>query len=287
MAEEKEKERKQEGEGALSHRFPPVRACLFDLDGLLINTEDLYTECANIVLQKYGRPHLPWSIKAQMMGIPGASNGDTFHNWAKLPISREQFKQEQTEQQRIHFPQCQPLPGAEQLLQDLATARNASGYPVQIALATSSVRETFNLKMKSSLTGSLINCIPTEHRVFGDDARLNRGKPAPDSYLLALQCINEALPDGTRKITPEECLVFEDSVLGVEAGRRAGMRAFWVPHPALHEVYVGKEADVLAGRTGLVSIGNEEQLGQVGDGWAELRTTLEGFPYERYGILLQ
>ncbi|KAI0977200.1 HAD-like domain-containing protein [Xylaria arbuscula] len=287
MAEEKDKERNEgkEDRSPISHRFPPVRACLFDLDGLLINTEDLYTECANIVLQKHGRPPLPWAIKAQMMGIPGASNGDTFHNWAKLPIAREQFKQEQTEQQRIHFPQCRPLPGAEKLLGDLATAKNASGYPVQIALATSSIRQTFDLKMKASRTVSLIDRIPAEHRVFGDDVR--RGKPAPDSYLLALQCINEALPDGARQITPEECLVFEDSVLGVEAGRRAGMRTIWVPHPGLYEVYAGKEADVLAGRTGLVSIGNEEQLGQVGDGWAELQPTLEGFPYERYGIVLE
>ena len=50
--------------------LPPIRACLFDMDGLLIDSEDLYTICANEVLREYGRPDLPWSIKAQLQGRP-------------------------------------------------------------------------------------------------------------------------------------------------------------------------------------------------------------------------
>lgn len=203
----------------MSPTFPPVRACLFDIDGLLINTEDLYIKCASIVLEKYGRPPLPWSIKAQMMGVPGSTNGDTFHDWAQLPISREQFKQEQTEQQRIHFPECQPLPGVARLLADLTTAKNSNRDTVQIALATSSMRENFDMKTERAATASLIALIPREHRVLGDDPRVSRGKPAPDIYLVALKAINEALPDGVPEIAPRECLVFEDSVIGVEAGR--------------------------------------------------------------------
>ncbi|KAI1168970.1 HAD-like domain-containing protein [Nemania serpens] len=271
----------------MSPIFPPVRACLFDMDGLLINTEDLYTKCASIVLEKYGRPPLPWSVKARMMGVPGSSNGDTFHDWAQLPISRERFRHEQAEQQRIHFPECQPLPGVEKLLADLKTARTADGDAVQIALATSSMRENFDMKTERSATAALISLIPPSNRVLGDDARVNRGKPAPDIYLVALKAINDTLPDGVPEIVPRECLVFEDSVIGVEAGRRAGMRTVWVPHPALLAEYVGKEAEVLAGRIGLVAIGDEEQLGQLGDGWAERLPSLEDFPYEKYGIIPQ
>lgn len=65
------------------------------------------------------------------------------------------------------------------------------------------------------------------------------------------------------------------------------MRTEWVPHPALLAEYVGREAEVLAGRVGLVAIGDEEQLGQVGDGWAERLPSLEDFPYEKYGIIPQ
>lgn len=66
---------------------------------------------------------------------------------------------------------------------------------------------------------------------MGDDARIPpmKGKPDPFIYLLALKTINDALPpDGSiENIKPSECLVFEDSVPGVEAGRRAGCQVVW------------------------------------------------------------
>ena len=45
--------------------FPPVRACIFDVDGLLINSEDIYTDIYNNILHSYGKPDLPWRIKAK------------------------------------------------------------------------------------------------------------------------------------------------------------------------------------------------------------------------------
>ena len=50
--------------------FPPIRACLFDMDGLLIDSEDIYTLCTNRVLREFGKPDLPWSVKAQLQGRP-------------------------------------------------------------------------------------------------------------------------------------------------------------------------------------------------------------------------
>ncbi|KLU91136.1 hypothetical protein MAPG_09659 [Magnaporthiopsis poae ATCC 64411] len=62
------------------------------------------------------------------------------------------------------------------------------------------------------------------------------------------------------------------------------MRVVWVPHEGLAAEYVGKEAEVLAGRIGLVDIGDEHQLGQLGDGWGQQLASLEDFPYVKYGI---
>jgi pseudouridine 5'-phosphatase len=154
---------------------------------------------------------------------------------------------------------------------------------VHIALATSS--HFVNFLLKTSHLTELFSVFPTERRVLGDDVRIEpgRGKPQPDIFLLALKTINDSLPEDEPKITPEECLVFEDSVPGVEAGRRAGMRVVWVPHPGLKEEYNGREKEVLAGTMGeaghdLVAPGEED------DGWAEYLSTLEGFPYDHYGI---
>ncbi|TGO26414.1 hypothetical protein BPAE_0060g00300 [Botrytis paeoniae] len=268
-------------------QFPPIRACLFDMDGLLINTEDMYTLCANHVLAKYNRPPLPWSIKAKLMGVPGGSTSSVFIDWAQLPVSKEQYALEQREQQKLHFPSCKPLPGVEKLLKDLSTARDVDGNKVHIALATSSEKYNFGLKTSREETRRLLEVFREGRRVLGDDPRVEkgRGKPAPDIYLLALRLINESLGENEKPIQPEECLVFEDSVPGVEAGRRAGMKVVWVPHEGLLAEYKGQEKKVLAGRMSMM-VGNEEQLGEIDDGWGKLLPSLEDFPYETYGIVV-
>ncbi|KAL2128145.1 hypothetical protein VTI74DRAFT_9605 [Chaetomium olivicolor] len=268
--------------------FPAIRACIFDLDGLLINSEDMVTQSTNILLEKYGRPALTGSIRAQLMGIPGSTNGDVFHNWAKLPISREQFARESSEEIRLHFQNCKPLPGAEKLLSDLSRARGASGDRIELALASSTKSASYELKTSKPETKRLLSFFQPSRRVLGDDPRLpqGRGKPASDLYLVALQSLNSVVESGKKVIMPNECLVFEDSVVGVEAGRRAGMRVIWVPHPDLAAEYRPVHDEVLAGRTGMVKIGDEWQLGEINDGWAESMSSLEHFDYEKYGIFV-
>lgn len=147
--------------------------------------------------------------------------------------------------------------------------------------------------------------------MLGDDPRIppGKGKPAPDIYLLALETVNEKIrAEGKEQaVAPEECLVFEDSVPGVEAGRRAGMQVVWCPHPELLTEYKGRERAVLAGLTGdgvdaeeeAVKVAEEANVqggkvepggwvkgtpGTLDDGWATLLETLEDFPYGQYGI---
>lgn len=279
------------------------------MDGLLINSEDAYTEVTNTILRENGRPDLPWSLKAQMQGRPGPAAGKIFHAWAKLPITYDQFWKRQTELQAELFQHCKPLPGVEALLQGLSHAHTrvpsfgqspaGGGKTVRLALATSSHRRNYELKI--SPTRKMFQLFPERQRVLGDDERIpkGRGKPLPDIYLLALQTINQSIDaegEGERPIQPEECLVFEDSVPGVEAGRRAGMRVVWCPHPGLLEVYKGREEEVLAGLTGehkdedldhtagVPLEGSPGSVGELKDGWAEMLHTLEDFNPKKYGI---
>ncbi|KAL5344306.1 hypothetical protein ACLOAV_010735 [Pseudogymnoascus australis] len=271
----------------LDRNFPAIRACIFDMDGLLINSEDIITLSTNQLLEKYGRPAFTPSIRAQLMGVSGSTNGDVFHNWAKLPISREQFALESSEQMRRHFPDCKPLPGAEKLLSNLSRARSASsGDRIELALASSTKSHSYELKTSRPETKRLLSFFPSDRRVLGDDPRVRqgRGKPAPDIYLVALQSLNSAADSGQKAIMPNECLVLEDSVAGVEAGRRAGMRVVWVPHRDVAVEYEVRQKDVLAGRTGMIELGDDWQLGEIDDGWAENIPSLEHFDYEKYGI---
>ena len=266
------------------------------MDGLLIDSEDIYTEVTNTLLHRYGKPSLPWSIKAQLQGRPGPQAVEIFNAWAQLPISDAQFMAEQKELQVKLFPNTKPLPGVLDLLAGLKERG------VHMALATSSNKNNFHIK--SAHLGELFGNFKQEHQVLGDDPRIppGRGKPAPDIYLLALSTLNDTLiAQGETPIQPEECLVFEDSVPGIESGRRAGMQAVWVPHPGLLAEYKDREAEVLAGLMGEHKQDEEEQLqrteeevrkgkrrtgapGEVGDGWARRLESLERFPYESYGM---
>lgn len=259
------------------------------MDGLLIDSEEKYTIATNTVLNKYGKPNIPWSIKAKMQGRAGQAAGDVLHNWAQLPVSREQYMSEVRTIQNAQFPTCQPLAGVSSLLSTLGSSntKTIKDDKVHIALATSSHKWAFELKTKH-LQDSLFTVFESERRVLGDDERIakGRGKPCPDIYTLALSVINETLGEGEREILPEECLVFEDSVPGVESGRRAGMRVVWVPHPELFNEFRGREEEVLAARTGEAGQVDMHEVGEVGDGWAERLESLERFPYERYGIVV-
>ncbi|KAB8079313.1 HAD-like domain-containing protein [Aspergillus leporis] len=283
--------------------LPRVRACLFDMDGLLIDSEDKYTAITNSILHEFGKPSLPWSIKAQLQGRPQPEAFKIFYDWAQLPITPEEYSAKQAALQSKYFPESQPLPGVRDLLTKLLSTQKTS-QPVYIALATSS--HSKNYKLKSDHLQDLFAAFPESQRVLGDDPRIGkgRGKPLPDIYLIALETINANLRErGEQEITPEECLVFEDAVPGVEAGRRAGMRVVWCPHPGLLGAYEGREAEVLAGLTGehkeeekssaeheadeLVA-GRKGRSsgkpGQLNDGLGDLVLTLEEFPYEKYGI---
>lgn len=199
----------------------------------------------------------------------------------------------------------------------LAGLRDSS---VHVALATSS--KTSNFHLKSSHLPQLFDYFKPQHRVLGDDPRIGpeKGKPAPDIYLLALETLNKDLREqNLDEIRPEECLVFEDSVPGIESGRRAGMQVLWCPHPGLLAEFKGREKEVLAGLTGqhkddvetpkrsvnidggdktitvegdsgtVIDIAKHSIPGGSGrhidDGWGKLVTTLEEFPYENYGII--
>ena len=261
----------------------------------MIDSEDAYTAVTNAILRENNRPELPWKIKAQLQGRPGPEAGRIFHEWAQLPISHEEFLARNTELQAEAFKHCKPLSGVETLLRRLHNVKPK----VHMALATSSIRKNYNIKTESMK--DMFSMFPEDKIVTGDDSRVpkGRGKPLPDIYLVALETINEHIRKTTPEesdVRPEECIVFEDSVPGIEAGRRAGMRVVWCPHPDLLNEYIGREREVLAGKTGehkeeeielhgtTTIEGSPGHVGELDDGWAELLRTLEDFKYGKYGI---
>jgi pseudouridine-5'-monophosphatase len=189
-----------------------ARAAIFDLDGVLLDTEPLYTQATQEVLTPYGREYT-WELKMQMMGRDSRSSAEFLVAALHLPLTADQYlarRQPLLEQACRHVP---ALPGAEELVRCLH-ARN-----VPLALATSGEARLTRAKTESHRWFELFSVF-----ICGDDTRLRRPKPAPDIFLLAARQLG---------LPPEACVVFEDSLAGVQAAQAAQMRVVAVAAPQM------------------------------------------------------
>ena len=99
---------------------------IFDMDGLLLDTEPLYTSATEAVAAKHGstdpsgapRP-FTWDLKVRQMGLPSADLARLIVKELALPISAEQYTVEVRKLQEETFPNCRLLPGAERLVREL------------------------------------------------------------------------------------------------------------------------------------------------------------------------
>ncbi|KAG2491263.1 hypothetical protein HYH03_010468 [Edaphochlamys debaryana] len=187
---------------------------LFDMDGLLLDTEGAYTIAQEKVLAPLGKA-FTWELKAGMMGRGALEAAE----WllGRLGVGPEQMTPQQFLDQRgalleAEFTVVPLLPGAERLVRHLA----AAGVPM--AVATGSGRGQFDHKTQQhrELFGLF------SHVVTGD--MVAKAKPDPAIFLQALATFPQAPPPD-----PACVLVFEDAPNGVEAALAGGLRVVMVP----------------------------------------------------------
>ena len=204
----------------------PVTHVIFDMDGVLLDTEPFYTDVTQRIVGRYGKT-FDWSVKGNMIGRTAAASARYLVETLELPMAPEEYLTEREAMLELLFPTAKALPGAR----ELTTALHARGVPQ--AVATSSSRRLFDLKTQQHREWfALFAAI-----VLGDDPRLQRGKPAPDIFLLAAQDLG---------VEPARCVVVEDAPVGVEAARAAGMQVIAVPDPAMDRARYA-DADVVVG----------------------------------------
>jgi pseudouridine-5'-monophosphatase len=191
-------------------RYEPVTHALFDMDGLLLDTEIIYTRVTQQIVGRFGKT-FDWSIKSNMIGRRAEESSRYLVDALALPISPEDYLQERDVLLRAAFPHCAELPGARRLISHF------SNRGVPIAVASSSSRELYELKTQNHPWFSMFDIVVT-----GDDPDIDQGKPAPDIFLRAAALIDA---------TPANTLVFEDAPSGLAAATAAGMRTVVVPDP--------------------------------------------------------
>jgi pseudouridine-5'-monophosphatase len=200
----------------------PITHVVFDMDGLLLDTEKFYTEVQEIFLARYNKT-FNWSLKAKMMGMKANEAAKVFveANGISDYLTPEQFLEEREAMLQSLFPTSELMPGASRLLKHL----HAKG--VSIAVSTGSHRRYFELKTQRH--GEIFSLM--HHVVLGDDPEVKQGKPSPDVFLAAAKRFEGGPVD------PSNILVFEDAPSGVLAAKNAGMSVVMVPDPRLDKSF--------------------------------------------------
>lgn len=194
----------------------PVEAVLFDMDGLLIDTEAVYIDA----LQDAARDldvEMPLEFCHSMIGISGRECDVMIQNFYGSGFGIDQFRERFSGHAKRRLETHLPVkPGVVEMLDFLA------GRGLRLAVATGSGRVTAERHLGRAGLLERFGAVATR-----DD--VENAKPAPDVYLEAARRLG---------VAPGRCIAFEDSNVGLTAAHAAGTMAFMVPDilPPLPEV---------------------------------------------------
>ncbi len=186
----------------------PIRAVVFDLDGLLIDSEVVWNRVRNDVAAEQG---VAWTHDDQraVMGVSTAAWTTYMIDRLGLDLTPEAVQKLVVERMVASYRERVPFkPGAVELIR-------LAGEYYPLALASGSVRVLIDLVVASPEFAGRFQVVVSADEVA-------RGKPHPDVFLEAARRLG---------FPPEACVCLEDSGHGIDAGKAAGMRVIAVPDP--------------------------------------------------------
>ena len=183
------------------------KAVIFDMDGVIFDTERVYLEIWQSVFEKYGYK-MTKELYVNVMGTGRKNVIKTFlENFGDdLPIEK---MYEEKDNQLFYIIENQGIP-LKKGVKELFSMLKEKNY--KIALATSAKRERVEKQIKDKWLKESFDAI-----VCGDD--VEKGKPSPDIFLKAAKKID---------VEPENCFVVEDSPAGIKAAFSGGMKGIHV-----------------------------------------------------------
>ncbi len=185
-----------------------IDAVVFDLDGLLLDSEQLWDEVREELARERGGR---WHKRAQrdMMGMSSPEWSRYMHEVIELPEPPEEISAEVVRRMAERYRERLPLlPGARE-----AVVRIAAHWP--LGLASSSNRELIDLALEEGDLARFFRATVSAEEV-------ERGKPAPDVYLETAR---------RRGVDPSRAVAVEDSHNGIRSAKAAGMRVVAIPNP--------------------------------------------------------
>ena len=185
-----------------------VQAVIFDMDGVIFDSERLVIECWQVIAEKHNIPDIV-EICMRVQGNNRQETGKRFREKYGNDFPYDTYKKEVTALFRERYGEGRlPLkPGVVKILEELK--RNN----IPLALASSTRSDIVKLEMEEA------NLLPYFDAVLGGDM-VPRSKPEPDIFLAAAAAL---------QAEPKCCYVLEDSHNGIRAAYRAGMHPVMVP----------------------------------------------------------
>jgi HAD superfamily hydrolase (TIGR01509 family) len=184
-----------------------IRAVIFDMDGVLVDSEPFGFEALRRVMARYGLPYTE-AENAEFLGRTTRESCRILKARHGLPESEETLADLYIEGM-LELIGRGPIPmaGVPEVLERV----RASGY--RMALASSAELRVIHANLTALSLGPLFEAVVSGTQV-------GRGKPAPDVFLAAAERLG---------VPPAECLVIEDSRNGLLAAKAAGMRCAVAP----------------------------------------------------------
>ncbi len=190
----------------------PFRAVVFDLDGLIVETEQPIFNSYETILAEFGLP-LPISVWEDVIGRGGAGGRDPVCDYLESAIGSAVDRDALRERARaMHRELSQTLPMRDGVGEHIRGAREA-GLRLGVASSSSRAWVEGHLERLGLLQSFDAVCVRED---------VQQTKPHPELYTLALARL------GTQ---PHEAFAIEDSPHGVAAAKAAGMRCVAVPNP--------------------------------------------------------
>ena len=185
-----------------------IDAVIFDMDGVLVDTEHLWDEVREDLTDEWGGRYTPEAQEA-MMGMSSAEWSRYLHETVGLREPPEVINAEVVRRMLARYEVDLPVvPGAVESVMELA------GQGRRLALASSSNRELIDAVLRRLVLTALFDVTVSSEEV-------RRGKPAPDVYLEAARRLG---------VEPARCAAVEDSASGIRAAHAAGMRVIAYPN---------------------------------------------------------
>lgn len=179
-----------------------IEAVIFDLDGSLVDSMWMWEAIDIEYLGRYSIP-LPDDLQSKIEGMSFSETAEYFKEQFHLPDTLEKIKADWNQMAWDKYANEVPLkPGVSHFLE------KCKGSSIKLGIATSNSRELVNNIFSVHQLDKYFDCIMTACEVA-------HGKPAPDIYLAVAKAL---------QVNPDKCLVFEDIIAGIQAGKNAGMR---------------------------------------------------------------